>query len=49
MEYDNTSAVELRKQGIKRINYILLWGLFIVVKKVMDNRPIADHIKGSAL
>ena len=27
MEYDNTSAVELRKQGIKRINYILLWGL----------------------
>lgn len=27
MEYDNTSDVELRKHGIKRINYILLWGL----------------------
>ena len=48
MEYDNTSAVELRKQGIKRINYILLWGLFVVAKKVIDNRPIADHIKKSA-
>lgn len=48
MEYDNTSAAELRKQGIKRINYILLWGLFVVAKKVIDNRPIADHIKKSA-
>nr|WP_321523425.1 hypothetical protein [uncultured Macellibacteroides sp.] len=27
MKYDNTSAAELRKHGIKRINYILLWGL----------------------
>ena len=48
MEYDNTSAEVLCKPSIKRINYILLWGLFVVAKKVIDNRPIADHIKKSA-
>jgi len=27
MRYDNTSDEVLRKHSIKRINYILLWGL----------------------